>query len=92
MTSMVSCLIPRVATMETEIGQVAGPPWRVLLADDDASFRRVLRVLLEDSPTFAVVGEAEDGAQAVDLAVALQPHSVILDMRMPVMDGDERAL
>ena len=60
----------------------------MLLADDDASFRRMLRILLEDSPTFEVIGEAEDGAQAVDMAIELQPHTVILDMAMPVMDGD----
>ncbi|MHB1923788.1 MAG: response regulator transcription factor [Acidimicrobiales bacterium] len=74
--------------MEDQPNPVAGPPWRVLLADDDASFRRMLRILLEDSPSFEVVGEAGDGAEAVEMAVALQPHSVILDMTMPAMDGD----
>lgn len=65
-----------------------GPPWRVVLADDEASFRRIVRILLEDSPIFEVVGEAADGAEAVEMTTALQPHSVILDMKMPVMDGD----
>ncbi|HUZ43862.1 MAG TPA: response regulator transcription factor [Acidimicrobiales bacterium] len=74
--------------MADQPNPMAGPPWRVLLADDDASFRRMLRILLEDSPTFEVVGEAGDGAEAVELAIALQPHTVILDMTMPVMDGD----
>jgi len=77
-----------VLTVEDHPNPMAGPPWRVLLADDDASFRRTLRILLEDPAAFEVVGEAEDGAQAVELAIALQPHSVILDMAMPVMDGD----
>ena len=62
--------------------------WRVVLADDDASFRRMVRILLQDDPAFEVVGEAADGAQAVEVAEALQPDSVILDMKMPVMDGD----
>ena len=73
--------------MESDHTDVDGP-WRVLIADDDASFRRVVRVLLEDDPDFEVVGEAADGGEAVQLAEQLQPDSVILDWRMPVMDGD----
>lgn len=65
-----------------------GPPWRVVVADDDASFRQLVRMLMEDDSTFEVVGEASDGQEAVDLASSLQPHCVILDMKMPVMDGD----
>lgn len=80
--------VPEVMTVEDQPNPMVGPPWQVLLADDDASFRRMLRVLLEDSPAFEVVGEAGDGAEAVELATNLQPHTVILDMAMPVMDGD----
>ena len=59
----------------------------VLLVDDDSSFRRVVRNLLEEA-LFDVVAEAADGAEAVRLAEQLQPDCVILDLKMPVMDGD----
>ena len=64
-------------------------PIRVLLADDTASVRLVLRRTLEASKAFEVVGEAGDGAQAVELAEALQPDMVLLDLAMPVLGGME---
>ena len=63
-------------------------PWRVLLADDDASFRRLVRMLFDEVTTVEVVAEAADGAEAVRLAEELQPDCVILDMHMPIIDGD----
>ena len=71
----------------TEAGYGIRAPWRVVIADDDSYFRRMVRMLLEDDPDFEVVGEAGDGRAAVEMADRLQPDSVILDMRMPVMDG-----
>ena len=62
-------------------------PWTIVVADDDASFRKVVRDLLEEA-RFEVVGEAADGAEAVRLAQDLQPDCVILDRKMPVMDGE----
>jgi CheY-like chemotaxis protein len=59
---------------------------RVLLVDDSASMRRVLRGLLEDAG-IEVVGEAVDGADGVELAVALRPEVVLMDWRMPRLDG-----
>lgn len=70
-----------------DTGVPPGPPWRVLVADDDGSFRRLVRRLMAEDPAFEVVGEAADGVEAVELAARLQPHCVILDMKMPVMDG-----
>lgn len=64
-------------------------PIRVLLADDTASVRMLLRVTLESSSDFEVVGEAGDGAQAVEMAAALQPDMVLLDLAMPVLGGME---
>lgn len=64
-------------------------PIRVLLADDTASVRLLLRGTLEASKAFEVVGEAGDGAQAVELAAALQPDMVLLDLAMPVLGGME---
>jgi PAS domain S-box-containing protein len=61
----------------------------VLLADDTASVRLLLRGALEASRDFEVVGEAGDGAQAVAMAEALQPDMVLLDLAMPVLGGME---
>ncbi len=60
---------------------------RVLLVDDQALIRLGFRMVLESEPDLEVVGEAEDGAQAVALANELAPDVVIMDVRMPGMDG-----
>jgi DNA-binding NarL/FixJ family response regulator len=62
---------------------------RVLLADDHALVRNGLRGILEAQDDIEVVGEAEDGAQAVEEAVRLRPDVVIMDIRMPRVDGIE---
>ena len=60
---------------------------RILIADDQALFREGLRTLLSVQPDFEVVGEASNGTEAVRLAVQTQPTVVLMDVRMPVMDG-----
>ncbi|MFF8268669.1 response regulator [Streptomyces sp. NPDC016562] len=60
---------------------------RVLIADDQPLVRRGLALILSPDPEFEVVGEAEDGAQAVALAQRLRPDVVVMDIRMPVLDG-----
>lgn len=62
-------------------------PIRVLLVDDQALFREGLRTLLSVWPDLEVVGEAGNGAEAVETAVALRPDVVLMDLRMPVLDG-----
>jgi DNA-binding NarL/FixJ family response regulator len=61
----------------------------ILLADDQALLRRGFRMILEAEEDFSVVGEAADGAEAIDLARELTPEVVLMDVRMPGTDGIE---
>jgi CheY-like chemotaxis protein len=60
---------------------------RVLLVDDLSDIRLVMRLLLEADGRAEVVGEAADGAEAIRLTRELRPDAVVLDLRMPGMDG-----
>lgn len=60
---------------------------RVLIAEDQTLMRQGLRMILELSDGFTVVGEAEDGQQAIDQALALQPDIVLMDVQMPNLNG-----
>lgn len=60
---------------------------RVVLADDHAAVREGLRMVLEASGRISVVGEASDGAAAVSAATRLRPDLVLMDVRMPQVDG-----
>jgi DNA-binding NarL/FixJ family response regulator len=59
----------------------------VLLVDDHSLVRRGFRRMLEDDPQITVVGEAEDGHQAVQLALELRPAVVVMDFALPSMNG-----
>lgn len=61
----------------------------VLLADDHAVVREGLRAMLEGDPNLEIVGEAANGAEAVQMARSLEPRIVLMDVKMPQMDGLE---
>ena len=60
---------------------------RLLIADDHLIVRQGLRLILETEEGFELVGEATDGAEAVELAGELHPDVILMDLRMPGMDG-----
>jgi DNA-binding NarL/FixJ family response regulator len=75
-------------TVEPE-GREGNDPIRVVLADDHAEFREGLKEMLLTDEDIEVVGEAQDGAQAIEVAGRVRPDVVILDLAMPIMDGRE---
>jgi DNA-binding NarL/FixJ family response regulator len=62
---------------------------RVLIVDDQATFRSAARLVVELSDGFEVVGEAETGEDAVGMVAALEPDLVLMDVNLPGMDGLE---
>ena len=68
-------------------GDEAVPPARLLIVDDHALMRETTQVMLEGEPDVEVVGEAVNGRHALDLCRQLRPDVVLMDVRMPEMDG-----
>jgi DNA-binding NarL/FixJ family response regulator len=66
-----------------------GPGIRALIIDDQATFRSALRQALEDIPGCLVIGEGQNGLEALALVRSLQPELVIMDLHMPLMGGLE---
>ncbi len=64
-------------------------PITILLADDHALFRKGLRLLLEEEPDMRVVGEADDGKEAIERVRELSPDVVVMDISMPNLNGIE---
>ena len=62
---------------------------RLMLVDDQSLFREALRTLLALQPDFEIVGEAANGEQALALAATCRPDVILMDLRMPVMNGIE---
>jgi len=68
-------------------GDEAVPPARLLIVDDHALMRETTQVMLEGEPDLEVVGEAVNGQHALELCRQLRPDLVLMDVRMPEMDG-----
>src|SRR5260370_33717584 len=79
------------ASAGTASDHAAGRPISVVIADDQQRVRRGFRVILEAEPDIAVVAEAGDGREAIELVRRHAPTIALLDIRMPVMDGLEAA-
>ena len=73
----------------TEPACAAEPPLRIVVADDQASVREGLAAMLGMLPGIEVVAAAADGEQAIEAAAAHHPDAILLDLRMPVLDGVE---
>jgi len=71
----------------TRNGDATTKLWRVVVVDDEADIRVMMRVILRTDGRFDVVGEASDGREGVNAVAALRPDVVVLDLSMPVMDG-----
>ena len=65
------------------------PKIRILIADDQRLMREGLHIILEDTPDMEVIGEAENGLIATQLAQHLKPDVILMDIRMPLLDGIE---
>ena len=68
-----------------------GPKTKVILVDDQVLYREALRGLIERWPEFDVIAEASDGIEAIELAIELEPDLILLDVRMPRMNGIDAA-
>jgi two-component system, NarL family, response regulator NreC len=61
--------------------------WKIIIADDQHSFRQEVKDWLENEPGFEVVGEARDGIEAVEVTENIKPDILISDLKMPRLDG-----
>ena len=64
---------------------------RVLVVDDNAVMRQLVRQLFETEHGFEVCGDAVDGADAIEKAIALKPQLIVMDSQMPIMSGWQAA-
>jgi two-component system invasion response regulator UvrY len=78
-----------VSDVRAPAGDLAVQPRSVLLVDDQRQFRVTVRSLLDGEASYVVVGEADDGEEAVELARSLRPDVVLMDVRLPGINGIE---
>ena len=60
---------------------------KIAIADDHPTFRKCLKSILEREPDFIIIGEAEDGLEAIKIAYTLRPDVFLMDLNMPIMNG-----
>jgi two-component system chemotaxis response regulator CheB len=77
----------RMLPMDTINDKGTTSPIRLLIVDDSLVFRRFLRDIFEDIDDMFIVGEAENGIDALDLVLKTKPELILLDLEMPLMDG-----
>ena len=77
--------------MRLTVGIVMDDPTRIVIVDDHYMVRHAIRQFVETYRGLTVIGEACNGAHALDLARELRPHIVLMDVHMPVMGGSEAA-
>jgi DNA-binding NarL/FixJ family response regulator len=75
--------------MNAEVPLWTVPPLRILLVDDFHPFRQTLERMLKPFPSLYLIGEAADGLSAVEMALALRPDIIVMDVQMPALDGIE---
>jgi len=75
--------------VSTPLNEPGAKAIRVVIADDHPAYRKGLSSMLEDEPDLALVGEAESGREAISLAEQCSPDVVVMDLRMPDVDGIE---
>ena len=76
---------------ENGMGMGSDAPKKVMVVDDEEGVRDLLKLMFSSDPQFTVVAEAEDGVEALSLAMQHHPDYVILDYSMPRMNGEEAA-
>jgi two-component system, NarL family, nitrate/nitrite response regulator NarL len=64
-------------------------PFRVLIAEDHPHARQAVMEMLEDDPSFMIIGQAQNGKEAVELCKSLNPDIILMDIEMPIMNGLE---
>ncbi len=67
--------------------QMTGAPIRILIVDDNEHYRKTISRILGKNPNLQIVGEAEDGLEAIQAVENLRPNIVLMDFSLPVMDG-----
>src|ERR1044072_8849429 len=79
--------VSRLLTGENLVRRTMSSPIKVLIADDDDHFLHAQKALIEQQPELAVVAEAANGLEAIELADAVSPDAVVIDLHMPLVPG-----
>jgi DNA-binding NarL/FixJ family response regulator len=78
-----------IPSVDAEVRSEAAPPLRILLVDDFAPFRRIVERILKPFSSLRLIGEAADGNSGMEMALALRPDIIVMDVQMPGLNGIE---